>query len=222
MARAPGGATTAAGGGADAGGGVWVWPAARPTGGDVCHGVSCTGGIGLFGGGGFRLGDGHPEPDGLLSGQRPGAADYCRGGIPGGKPGSAALRPAPRRGTAAGARLHRRARRGADGPVGQRQRPPGPLRRAAGAGGGAGESGQHSAGAGPKAPDAGPAAVSGGPAGAGASGGARPAAEAAAVPRGRDARGAAADGAHGLDGDRRDPVSGPAGGPVSHGTGKRI
>ena len=46
--------------------------------------------------------------------------------------------------------------------------------------------------------------------------------EAAAVPCGRDARGAAADGAHGLDGDRRNPVSGPAGGPVSHGTGKRI
>lgn len=170
---------------------------------------------------------GQCRPDGerrlLHRCERQGPCDCHRGGLSGadsGIPGGGEAR--CRRRTGACANLHKWADLGADGPVGQRQRPPGPIRRAAGAGAGAPRFKQCAAGRSPEAADAGGPGRSGGPPGASAPGGTGIASPSGSIPRGWCARRPAADAAHRLDGDRRDTVSRTIRGHFADGIGNRI
>ncbi len=82
----------------------------------------------------------------------------------------------------ASADFRRRPDNGADSPLGQWKRSPGPCQRAAGSGDVAGKPGRRSAGRSQTAVDTGDASLSGGPAGASASGGPGAAAPAGPVP----------------------------------------
>lgn len=122
----------------------------------------------------------------------------------GGVPGCGA--PWARRRAAPGAGLHRRARHGADRPLGQWKRPSGPGWGAGGAGGGARRPERQPApGAAPSAVT-GAAGISGGPDGSGPAKSAGAAAQAAAIPYGGNACRDASNGADGLGGDRREEV----------------
>lgn len=102
--------------------------------------------------------------------------------------------------------LHRRARHGADCPLGQWKRPSGPGWWAGGAGDGARcPERQPAPGAAPSAVT-GAAGISGGPDGSGPADSPGAAAQAAAIPCGGNARRDAFGGADGLGGDRRDEV----------------
>ncbi len=181
--------------------------------------------------GGLRAGPGDPagqrgpggQRDFLYRCGRPGPAGGRRSGVsgadsvlPGGGPPSCGGRPA------GGPNLRGRAGGGAERLVGQWQRPPGAGAGPARVGAGPRRTGRDSAPAGPGAADAGAAAVSGGAGGTFAGGYAVPAAPTAALPRGGDDSGTAADRSDGLGGNLRHQAAGSRRGPGARRAGGRL
>lgn len=124
--------------------------------------------------------------------------------------------------TAADADIRRRPDIGADSPLGQWKRSPGPCQRAASAGDGTGEPGCHPARRSEAAVDTGSASLPGGPVRASASSGPGTAAPADTVPRGGYLCRAAAGGSDRLGGDLRNTLSRRGSGAFTHGTWHRV